>query len=427
MINSDRNPTAIERFLLHIHPPRIDKRAIKFTRTFGLGGVNVLLFVLLVITGVLLRFTYVPTPEGAYDSILFLQDRILFGKLLRNIHHFSAMLMVITSFLHLLRVFYSQSFYEERAKNWIYGLLLMFFVLFANFTGYLLPWDQLAFWAVTIMTEMLEYIPLIGKPLANLFRGGAVVDGTTLLNFYSLHTGLLPAIFAFLMIMHFWLIRKAKGVKLPDEIEPKSERVDVYPNLVMKEILLALIVLVGIFVLSIFVNAPLLDKASTSISPNPSKAPWYFMGVQELLMHIHPTFAVFVIPVALLGLFFYMPYFKYAKVNQGVWFNSNLGKSITLKSALFALVTTIVLILASEYIFDFLTWFPELPLWINSGILPLSLYLIPTSAYFYYWYKIKKVGGVELMMALITVIIVSYIVMMFMGEWYRGEGMHLIF
>lgn len=427
MINPDRNPSAVERFLLHIHPPRVDKRAIKFTRTFGLGGINVLLFVLLVITGVLLRFTYVPTPEGAYDSILFLQDHILFGNLLRNIHYFSATLMVITSFLHLLRVFYSQSFYKERAKNWIYGLLIMFFVLFANFTGYLLPWDQLAFWAVTIMTEMLEYIPLIGKPLANLFRGGAVVDGTTLLNFYSLHTGLLPAVFVFLMVMHFWLVRKAKGVMLPAENDSKSEKVAVYPNLVLKEILLALIVLVGIFVVSMFVNAPLLDKASTSISPNPSKAPWYFMGVQELLMHIHPTFAVFVIPVALLVLFFYLPYLKFKNVNQGVWFNSKLGKSITIKSALYAFVSTILLILASEYIFDFLAWFPSFPLWINAGVLPFLLYVIPTGAYFYYWYSIKKIRGVEIIMVLITVIIVSYIVMMFMGEWFRGEGMRLVF
>ncbi len=425
MINSTRKPTAIERFLLHIHPNKIDERAIKFTNTFGLGGINALLFVLLVISGLLLRFTYVPTPEGAYNSIIYLQNNILFGKLLRNIHYISATLMVVTSFLHLIRVFYKQALFFERSKNWIYGLFLMILVLFANFTGYLLPWDQLAYWAVTIMTSMLEYIPLVGKPLANLFRGGDVVDGTTLINFYTLHTGLIPLLFVFFMSMHFWLVRKAKGVIVPQKDEPKM--VKVYPNLVSKEILVALIVLASIFLFSIFLDAPLLNKASTTISPNPSKAPWYFMGVQELLMHIHPVFAVFVIPVAMIVLFFYFPYFKYNEVNVGVWFNSKNGQKLSMYSAMFAVLLTSILIIISEYLIDFNAWMPSFPAFISTGLFPFLLFAIPTFTFLYYWFKIKNSPIIELVISIVTIIITSYIIMMIVGIWFRGEGMNLIF
>ncbi len=420
-----RKNTAIERFFLHIHPNIIDERAIKFTNTFGLGGINALLFVLLVISGMLLRFTYVPTPEGAYDSIIYLQSNILFGKLLRNIHYLSATLMVVVSFLHLIRVFYKQSLFFERSKNWVYGLLLMILVLFSNFTGYLLPWDQLAYWAVTIMTSMVEYIPGIGMPFANLFRGGDVVDGTTLINFYTLHTGLLPLLFVFFMSMHFWLVRKAKGVVVPKKDTPKM--VKVYPSLVYKEILVALIVLATIFLLSIFIEAPLLDKASTTISPNPSKAPWYFMGVQELLLHIHPVFAVFVIPMALIILFFYFPYFKYAEVNVGVWFNSKNGQKLTIYSAMFAALLTILLIIISEYLIDINTWFSNIPALISTGLFPFLLFVLPASAFLYYWYKIKNSPIVELVISIVTIIIASYIVMMIVGIWFRGEGMNLTF
>ena len=425
MINKDRKPTAIERFLLHLHPKKIDEQAIKFTKTFGLGGINALLFVLLVISGILLRFTYVPTPEGAYDSIVFLNSKILFGRLLRNIHHLSATLMVITSFLHLIRVYYSQSLYYERSKNWIYGLLLMFLVLFSNFTGYLLPWDQLAYWAVTIMTSLIEYIPLVGNLLSNFFRGGDVVDSTTLLNFYNLHTGVLPLLFVFFMAMHFWLIRKAKGVIVPKDTE--SKMVSVFPNLVLKEIMVALIVLVTIFLLSIFIDAPLLDKASTTISPNPSKAPWYFMGVQELLLHIHPAFAVFVVPVAVLILFFYLPYLRYQNLNIGIWFNTKKGKAITIISLIFSFIFTLLLILISEYFIKFTEWLPNFPVLISNGLFPLLLYVIPVAGFLYYLNRIKQAGREELVMAIITIIITSYLVMMVVGVWFRGEGMSLVF
>ena len=271
----------ITKFLLHLHPRKIEPKAIVFTRTFGLGGIAALLFVILFVTGMMLRFAYVPSGAGAYDSIVRLQDEVIFGNLLRNFHYWSAMLLVVVSFLHLVRVFYSQAIYFERRKNWLYGLLLMFFVVSSNFTGYLLPWDQLSFWAVTIMTNMLSYIPLVGNSLAGMIRGGDAVTEETLLRFYNFHTGLLPLLMVFFMAIHFWLVRKAKGVAIPSS--EKAEKVDTSPNLVYKEVLTALIVVFVLLLFSFFVDAPLLDKAKPLVSPNPSKAPWYFMGFQELL------------------------------------------------------------------------------------------------------------------------------------------------
>lgn len=416
---------AITQFLLHLHPKKVESRAIVFNRTFGLGGIAALLFVILFVTGMLLRFAYVPSGAGAYDSIVRLQNQVIFGQLLRNFHYWSAMLLVVVSFLHLVRVFYSQAIYYERRKNWLYGLLLMFFVVGSNFTGYLLPWDQLSFWAVTIMTNMLSYIPFVGNFLANMIRGGEAVTEETLLRFYNFHTGLLPLLMVFFMAIHFWLVRKAKGVAIaPAE---KSEKVDTSPNLVYKEALTALVVVAGLLLFSFFVDAPLLDKAKPLVSPNPSKAPWYFMGFQELLMHMHPAFASFLIPLFVIELFVMIPFLPYRKVNEGVWFFSEKGKMITILSAVFTIVLTLLLIFIDDLLLDFNHWFPGLPVLITEGLFPVLLYFLPAGGFIFYLKKKMQANRMELVIASITMILVAYLVMMFVGSFLRGEGMQLIF
>ena len=413
---------AITKFLLHLHPPRVKAQAIKYTRTFGLGGIAALLFVLLFITGLLLRFVYVPSEKGAYDSIVYLQNEVLFGQLLRNVHYWSGMLLVIVSFLHVIRVFYSQSIYQERRKNWLYGLLIMFLVIMSNFTGYLLPWDQLAYWAVTIMTNMLSYIPFIGDGMATLVRGGEEVNEETLLRFYHFHTGLLPLLMVFLMSIHFWLVRKAKGVTVADST--KSEMVPTNPNLVYKEVVVALSLILLIFVFSMVVDAPLLGKANPLESPNPSKAPWYFMGFQELLMHLHPGFGIFIVPVLVTAFLIYIPYFK-TEVNVGVWFNSDNGKKVTLWSIGYSILFTSFLILGTEYFLKFQQWLPDLPVLITTGIVPLLLYVLLSYGFLMFLKKRFKADKIELLMALVTILLTAYLVMTFAGSVLRGEGMQL--
>jgi len=418
----NKNAT-ITNFLIHLHPKTVNVQAIKFTRTFGLGGINALLFVILAFTGLLLRFSYVPTPNDAYNSILALQNNSLFGSLLRNIHHWSAMLMVITVFLHLLRVFYTSSIYYERKKNWYYGLALFAVVLSFNFTGYLLPWDQLSFWAVTIMTNIVEYIPFIGNGFANIIRGGETVNGNTLLNFYNFHTALLPLLFVVFMVIHFWLVRKAKGVTVADKSNENTVKVN--PDLISKEIITALVLLVSIILFSIFFDAPLLEKANPLVSPNPSKAPWYFMGIQELLINLHPIFVSFIIPISVTIFFILIAKLQINKDKIGTWYYSKEGKKTIIISAIFASILFVSLIISFEYFINLSKL--NIPLYISTGIIPFLMYLIPVTAFMFYLKSVKKADKTELIIALVTIIFTSYLVMSFVGIWLRGDAMHLIF
>ncbi|MCF6358499.1 MAG: cytochrome b N-terminal domain-containing protein [Draconibacterium sp.] len=423
MENNKINRSVIVNFLLHLHPHAVNKQALKFSRTFGLGGINALLFVILAITGILMRFFYVPTPDGAYNSIVSFQNNSLLGTLIRNIHHWSAMLMVVTSFLHLLRVFYSQSIFYRRKKTWYFGLILFVIVLAFNFTGYLLPWDQLSYWAVTIMTNIVEYLPFIGEGFANMIRGGETVNENTLLNFYTFHTALLPLLIVAFMMLHFWLIRKARGVTVANNNE--QEMVHVYPELVSREIIAALSLIAFITLFAIFFDAPLLEKANPMVSPNPSKAPWYFMGIQELLIHVHPFIATVVVPLALIIFFVYIPKIKIDTEKVGIWFYSSKGKSIIVLSVVFSAFTTLLLIFIFEYWLH-LNQF-EIPLFISTGIIPLFMFLLPFFGFLFYLKTSKKADKVELVISITTTIFTSYIVMSFVGIWFRDEGMHLIF
>lgn len=394
-------------------------------RTFGLGGICALLFVILATTGLILRFSYIPTIEHAYDSILALQNNTLFGKFIRNLHHLSGKLLMVTSFLHLIRTYYSQSIYQKRSENWIYGLLLMFLVVASSFTGYLLPWDQLAYWAITVITQILEYVPVLGHSIAYAVRGSATVDGNTLINFYTLHTGIIPLLFVLVMGVHFWLVRKAGGVALPKRED--KQKVDVIPNLLSKEIMLASVVIAGLFLISTFYEAPLLDQANPLKSPNPSKASWYFLGAQELLLHVHPFFSAVIIPIVT-GLFFFrLPYFKYNNLNIGVWFNSPLGKKITIQSSIAAFVFTFVLIYNLDHFLHFNLWLSGWPGWISTGLIPTLLYALPVAAYLLYWKNKHKAGRTELIMACTSIILSSYLCMLLISLLLRAEGMLMIF
>ena len=417
--------SSLEKFALHLHPKMIDERAVAFNRTFGLGGICALLFVILAITGMILRFSYIPTVEHAYDSIVNLNTHTIFGGFLRSLHHLSANFLVIASFLHLLRVYYSQAIFKKRAENWIYGLVLMFLVLASSFTGYLLPWDQLAYWAITIFTQIFEYIPLFGHSLANFIRSGETLNSNTLLNFYNLHTGVLPLLFVFFVSIHFWLVRKAGGVALP-EVE-ETQKVPVIPNLLVEEIMVALLIVAGLFLAAVFYSAPLLDQANPNLSPNPSKAPWYFLGAQELLLHLHPAFSAVIIPVYLLLFFIAIPYLNYKNLNVGVWFNSSEGKKLVIHSAIFSFFFTVGLIYVLDHFLHFDVWLSSFPSWVSIGIVPFLLYAIPVGSFLFYGFKRYKVHNTEVIMASTTVIIVSYLTMLLISLLLRGEGMLLIF
>ncbi|MBI9070172.1 MAG: cytochrome b N-terminal domain-containing protein [Melioribacteraceae bacterium] len=422
----DRILLVLKSLILHLHPPMVNEKTIKFNHTFGLGGMAVVLICLQFITGLLLRFTYAPFPGSAYDSILHLQSTVLFGQLIRNIHHWSGLLLVIITSLHLLRVFFTSGFHGKRQFNWVIGVCLLLLVVFSNFTGYLLPWDQLAYWAVTVATGMLEYIPIIGTGLMEILLGGKQVGSSTLLIFYNLHTGIFPILIILIMAFHFWRVRKAGGVVVPAD-KSENKMVPAVPNLVAKEFVVMLVLLAFVFLLALIFDAPLLEKANPAFSPNPAKAPWYFLGIQELMLHFHPLFSAIIIPITSLIFLLLIPYFLYETEDNGVWFYSGKGKQLAIRSAVISGAASLAFILINEFLFKSGKLLGFLPDEISNGLIPFIIFM--SGFYGFYKFLINKKGANknEAIQTLVVSILTVFIVLTIVGIFFRGKGMALTF
>ncbi len=208
---------------LHIHPVKVSANTLRVTYTFGLGLISMFLFIVLVIGGVVLTFLYLPTPDRAYIFIQELHTSVPFGALLRNSHRWAAHLMVLAVFLHMARVFYTGGYKHPREFNWVIGVLLLVITFLLSFTGYLLVWDQLAFWAITVGTNMAGATPFIGEQVRQLLLGAGEVGGEALLRFYVLHIVLLPPVLTLLLGLHFWRIRKDGGLSAPAPAEEEAK------------------------------------------------------------------------------------------------------------------------------------------------------------------------------------------------------------
>ncbi len=355
----ERSQTSFSNFFLHIHPVKVHQNTLRPLYTLGLGLMSFFLFVILVVTGILLMFYYVPSTTQAYDRMLDLRGSVAFGTFLRNMHRWSAHGMVAIVFLHLCRVFFTGSYKKPREFNWVIGVVLFLVTLFLSFTGYLLPWDQLAFWAITVGTSIAGYAPLVGKDVKFLLLGDATVGQEALLRFYVLHVAVLPCVLTLLIAIHFWRIRKDGGLSRPEEAEAAvaaapppisisvkavqvakdkiyglqgfvrgpftkvgnvpDKSVFAWPNLMIAELFVLVIVLAAILVLSLMFNAPLEEPVNVMHPPNPAKAPWYFLGLQEMVSYSAfwggvgvPTIFVLLLLVA--------PYLDRGSAGVGKWF-----------------------------------------------------------------------------------------------------------
>jgi quinol-cytochrome oxidoreductase complex cytochrome b subunit len=217
---------------LHLHPVKVSRQAMKITYTWCMGGISFFLFLLLTLTGVFLMFFYIPDTNLAYQNINQIDSAVAFGLLVRNMHRWAAHLMVVSVTLHMIRVFYHGAYKPPREFNWVVGVGLFFVTLFLSFTGYLLPWDQIAIWAITVGTNLAPYTPILGSTVYKVMVGGSSVGQPTLIRFYVAHVILLPLAGALLMAVHFWRIRKDGGEAGPPppsrrEIESRAERTTV--------------------------------------------------------------------------------------------------------------------------------------------------------------------------------------------------------
>ena len=211
----NRSYVIMNNVLYHLHPVKVKRHGVKLSYTLCLGGLSFFLFILLTITGIFLMFFYTPSATQAWDDIEALQTQIAFGLLVRNMHRWGAHLMVITVFLHMARVFYHGAYKAPREFNWVIGVILLTLTLLLSFTGYLLPWDQLALWAVTVGSNMGGYTPVFGDQVSFVLLGGIEVGGPTLLRFYVLHVLAFPFIIVIFMAVHFWRVRKDGGISGP--------------------------------------------------------------------------------------------------------------------------------------------------------------------------------------------------------------------
>jgi quinol-cytochrome oxidoreductase complex cytochrome b subunit len=201
--------------LYHLHPVKVKRHAVKVSYTLCLGGLSFFLFILLTITGIFLMFAYRPTVANAYQDIQSLQTQIAFGLLVRNLHRWGAHLMVFTVFLHMARVFYHGAYKPPREFNWVVGVILLTLTLLLAFTGYLLPWDQLALWAVTVGTNMMGFTPVFGDQVRFILLGQTEIGPNTLLRWYTLHVWLFPFVLIIFLSIHFWRVRKDGGISGP--------------------------------------------------------------------------------------------------------------------------------------------------------------------------------------------------------------------
>jgi ubiquinol-cytochrome c reductase cytochrome b subunit len=307
-------------FLFHIRPRYYEAGSTILTHTFRLGFFTAFFFVLESITGIILMIYYTPSPEKAYSSILYLMTEVPYGQLLRDLHRLGAEGMVIFTALHMLRTFLTGSYKKERSFTWLTGVILLGITLFLSFFGYLLPWDQLAYWAVTIGTSMAEAAPLFGEQVNLLLRGAPDIGAGGLLRAYLLHVVLLPGLLLVVLSIHYYKVSREHGISLPakyeeGDVSPEEKkaartRIDYLPDLFTHEVFLTVLGLV-LMVLTVTIfgfHAPLEHIADPQVTPLDTEAPWYFLWLQGLLKLGDKTLMGIIIPTVIVILLFAIPY-----------------------------------------------------------------------------------------------------------------------
>jgi len=429
----DKRAVVRHYFFLHMRPTRVRADTLGLTHTWGLGGATAVLLAVLLVTGVLQLLAYEATPARAHASLAELRAGTRFGSLVLSVHHWSAHLVVVVAGLHLLRVLLTGGLQGPRQFNWVLGVGLLLGILAANFTGYLLPWDQLAYWAVTICTGMLAYVPGIGGWLQDLARGGEDVGAATLTLFFMLHTTVIPAALAVLLGFHFWRVRKAGGVVPPRPAMPRAagpdapEKVEFVPHLLLREVAVGASLVAAVLLLAVFLPVQPGEPANPGMSPNPAKAPWYFLGFQELQLHFHPLFSVVILPLLGFAGLVLLPYL--ADVDgrtAGVVLASPAGRRAAAIAGVIALVATPLLVVASAAWRRPGGWLPGAPAVLGDGLVPSLLLVGGAGAVLWLLRRRLALGRHETVQAAFVMAAVALGVLTVVGIVFRGEGMALV-
>jgi quinol-cytochrome oxidoreductase complex cytochrome b subunit len=480
--NSDRArmQKVFANFLFHIHSTRIHLHSLRFTTTLGLGIAALASFAIALVTGILLMIYYAPSTDLAYQSIKDIHYTVPTGRFIRNLHRWSAHLMVITVILHAVRVFFTSSYKKPREFNWLIGLCLLVVTLGLSFTGYLLPWDQLAYWAATIGAniaasprELTDAIGITawfdpGGLTKELLLGADDVGQPALTRFYLLHVMVLPIALVWLMALHFWRIRKDGGLaRPPDEaltqmgLLPKTDTassniasgngqpfargpaktyglmalvrgrtppvgrgpehtVPAYPRAFRAEFAVVMVIVAICLVLAFFWDAPLKERANPLVPENPAKAPWYFLGIQELVSHSAFMGGVVLPAIVIIGLAL-IPFLDREKEHSGIWFSGPRGRRVFLLSCLFSAVVVIALesfVISCGWL---RTWFPDIAqLWIifiNPGTVLAAVFAL-WSQMVLRWTGSARLSAV----GLFACILVGFVILTYIATVHRGPN-----
>ncbi len=420
-------------FFLHIHAPRVHVHSMKPAYTFGLGIILGFLFLILILTGVVLMVYYNPSVEQAYQSVKDIVYVVPGGRIIRNMHRWAGQGMVIVVFLHLVRVFYTGSYLGNRSLNWVIGVVLLIITLLSNFSGYLLPWDQLAYWAVTIGSNIAasarELTDLLGVTAAfdpggfmkRLLIGGETVGQPALSRFFALHVIFLPVSILVLMGVHFWRIRKDGGLSRPAgyaEGGTGDLKWYAWPVLMWTELALLVGTVAVIFCIALLADAPLLEQANPSYPENPAKSPWYFLGIQELVSYSAFSGGL-IIPVLYLAFLFSVPYVDREDRYVGRWFSGKQGW----KAAGIAAGGTLLLVLSQLFVmirYGWLRdWFPGISqgfvMLLNPATLSAALFILAAEM------VRRKTSSTRMAaLTLFTCTFVALLIFTAVGIWFRG-------
>lgn len=425
-----------QNFFLHIHAAKVHPHSLMPTYTFGLGIILGSLFLVMLITGVMLMLNYTSSVEEAYNSVKDIIYIVPGGRIVRNIHRMASYGMVLVVFLHLLRVFYTGSYLGNRKANWVIGVVMFLLVLMMSFSGYLLPWDQLSYWAVTIgsniaasareLTDLLGITQVFdpGGFFKRLLIGGETVGQAALTRFFMLHVVFLPVSMLVLMGVHFWRIRKDGGLSRPLAAESAGneevKKLYSWPIVMWAELSIFVGVLTVLLLLALFIDAPLLERANPAHPENPAKSPWYFLGIQELVSY--SAFAGgLLVPVLFISFLISIPYKDREDRFIGVWFSDKQGVKITV----YSIGVSLVLVLAQVFVhvrFGWLRdWFPGISQWFVMLINPATISVVVFILYSKYIER--RTGSTRMSaLALFTVSVVALIIFTVIGIWFRGAN-----
>jgi quinol-cytochrome oxidoreductase complex cytochrome b subunit len=268
------------------------------------GGVSLFFFLIQVLTGILLLFYYKGSADLAFESIQFIMSKVEFGWLIRSIHAWAANLFILSVFIHMFSVFFEKSYRKPRELTWVTGVFLFFMTLAFGFSGYLLPWNKLAFFATKVGTDIAGNIPVVGEIMKGFLRGGDDVTGATLSRFFGFHVALFPGIFTILLVIHIVMVQR-QGMSEPMELEGTPEAtkksMPFFPNFMLRDLLLWLLVLNVLAILAVFFPADLGEKADPfSSAPAGIKPEWYFLFMFQTLKYIPGK--IFIMDGELLGI-----------------------------------------------------------------------------------------------------------------------------